>query len=214
MTARPREVAVALIRHPETVANIQGRFVGRGESPLTDLGSAQLVSIAMMMESWKPGAVLSSPRARALVVAQRISACGTPLRVLDELGEIDFGRAEGLTWDEMKALGIAVRYPSTVPFGQQSADAFGGPTKGPVAPEGEEWDAFMDRVRAAARIIESAAPRVAVVTHGGVVRALLTHWLGLEDAAAWRFAVPSATIATLTIRDGQGVLESLLPPAS
>jgi len=214
VTGQPREVAVALIRHPETVANVEGRFVGRAESPLTDLGQAQLVSIAMLMESWKPAAVLSSPRARALVVGKRISACGTPLRVLDELAEIDFGRAEGLTWAEMKALGIEVRYPSTVGPALRAADALGGPTDGPVAPGGEAWDVFRGRVRSAARTIESAAPRVAVVTHGGVVRALLTHWLGLDDTAAWRFAVPSAAIATLTIRDGAGVLESLLPPVS
>lgn len=212
MTTRQREVAVALIRHPQTVANVDGRFVGRGESALTDLGRAQLVSIAMMMESWKPGAVLSSPRQRALVVAKRISACGTPLRVLDELAEIDFGRAEGLTWAEMNALGMQVRYYPALPLGQMTADAFGGPVEGPVAPEGEQWAAFMERIRTAVRTIESTAPRVAVVTHGGVVRALLTHWLGLPDEAAWRFALPSATIATLTVRGGQGVLESLLPP--
>jgi broad specificity phosphatase PhoE len=214
VNARPQEVAVALIRHPETVANVEGRFVGRGESPMTDLGGAQVVSIAMMMESWKPGAVISSPRERALTVAQRISACGTPLRVLDELAEIDFGRAEGLTWAELRALGIEVCYPSTVLRAQRADDALGGPVGGPVALGGEAWGAFMDRVRTAARVIESAAPRVAVVTHGGVIRALLTHWLGLDDAAAWRFAVPGATIATLTLRDGVGVLESLLPPAS
>jgi broad specificity phosphatase PhoE len=46
------------------------------------------------------------------------------------------------------------------------------------------------------------------------MRALLTHWLGLEDVAAWRFALPNAAIATVTIREGAGVLESLLPPAS
>jgi broad specificity phosphatase PhoE len=214
VTARPEAITVALIRHPETAANGEGRFVGRGESPLTELGREQLISIAMMMESWKPGAVLSSPRERALVVAQRISACGTPLRVLDELAELDFGRAEGLTWAEMQALGLEIRYPSMVPLGQDAADALGGPTDGPIAPEGEEWRAFMVRIRAAARIIESAAPRVAVVTHGGVFRALLTHWLGLQDAAAWRFSVPNAAIATLTIRAGVGVLESLLPPAT
>jgi len=214
VTPRPLEVAVALIRHPETVANVEGRFVGRGESPLTDLGQAQLVSIAMVMESWRPGAVFSSPRARALAVAKRISACGTTLRVLDELAEIDFGRAEGLTWAEMKALGIEVRYPAAVAPSQQAADPLGGPTDGPIAPGGEAWEAFMGRVRSAASTIESTAPRVAVVTHGGVFRALLTHWLGLEDAAAWRFAIPGAAIATLTVRDGAGVLESLLPPAS
>jgi len=214
VSGEPREVAVALIRHPETVANVEGRFVGRGESPLTDRGRAQLISIAMMMEAWRPGAVLSSPRERTLIVAKRISACGTPLRVLDELAEIDFGRAEGLTWAEMKALGIEIRYPSAVPPCQQATDALGGPTGGPVAPEGEAWHAFAGRIRTAARSIESAAPRVAVVTHGGVLRALLTHWLGLEDAAAWRFAIPSAAIATVTVRDSAGVLESLLPPAS
>jgi broad specificity phosphatase PhoE len=212
--ARLPEVAVALIRHPETIANVDRRFVGRGESPLTELGRAQMVSIAMMMEVWSPGAVLTSPRERALVVAKRISACGTPLRVLEELAEIDFGRAEGLTWAEMSVLGMQVRYPSTVPAGQRTADALGGPTAGPVVPGGESWEAFAERVAVAAAAVEEAAGRVAVVTHGGVMRALLTHWLALPPEAAWRFAIPSAAVATLTIRDGSGTLESLLPPAS
>lgn len=207
-------VRIALVRHPETVANREGRYVGAGESPLTETGRLQLVSIAMVMEAWGPAAVLSSPRERALVTAKRISACGTPLTVLDDLAEIDFGRAEGLTWAEMQAVGMKMTLPVGVPSSAREADGLGGVMSAPIAPDGESWDAFKSRVASTASTIEGAASRVAVVTHGGVIRVLLSHWLGLPDDAEWHISLPSAVIATITLTDGFGVLESLLPPST
>ena len=60
----------------------------------------------------------------------------------------------------------------------------------------------------AARRIETCGPRIAVVTHGGVVRALLTHWLDMSHKSAWRFAVGNAAVSTLTIHEGLGTLRS------
>ena len=200
---------IIVVRHPQTVANVDGRFVGRGDSEITELGREQIMRLTRFMETWRPAAVYTSPLKRALMTAQATVACGIPVTVLEDLQEIDFGRAEGLTWNEITALGMSVDYLRNGAAVASDADTLGGPGVGPVAPGGETWADFETRVRRAAATCESGASRIAVVTHGGVFRTLLAHWMGLSMDATWRFSVPNAAIATLHVVDGAGVLTSL-----
>lgn len=210
MTSSVTEIAI--VRHPETVANVEGRFVGRGDSEITEFGRDQMIALTAIMDEFKPSAVFTSPLKRALVTAQAVTSCGIPVNVLDDLQEIDFGRAEGLTFAEISAVGMTVDYLRNGSASDgATAKELAGPGDGPVAPGGELWSAFEARVVRAAAAIEGAGPRVAIVTHGGVFRTLLAHWLGLPMEASWRFAVPNATIATLRVTDGAGVLTSLKP---
>jgi len=202
---------IAIIRHPETVANVEGRFVGRGDSEITQFGREQLIALTLSMEAWKPTTVFTSPLKRTLVTAKAITSCGIPINVLDDLQEIDFGRAEGLTWNEITALGMSIDYLRNGASDADSADDLGGPGAGPVAPGGESWADFETRVERVAFAVENTGTRVAVVTHGGVFRVLLAHWLGLPMDASWRFSIPNASIATLKVIDGSGVLKTLGP---
>jgi len=190
----PIEVLVA--RHPQVVANVEGRFVGSGESPYTALGMRQCAELAAYIASWKPTAIHASPRARARVVAEAAARIAqVPLRIDDDLAEIDFGAAEGLTFDEARARGVDI-------------DLLGGPPESAPFRDGETWHAFARRINAAADRMEQRGTRIAVVAHGGTVRSLISHWLGLPDSAAWRFAVPNASVATLTLWDGTGTLRT------
>lgn len=198
-------VEILLVRHPQVLANVEGRFVGTGESAYTDMGRAQAEWLARRIAAWGPSAVHTSPRTRAHAVACDAAAqAGVALHVDEGLAEIDFGAAEGLTYDEAVLAGVEM-------------DLLGGPPESAPFRDGETWHAFASRVAAAARRIEACGPRLAVVTHGGVVRALLTHWLALPHAAAWRFAVANASIATLTLHEGHGTLRTFgiePPPAA
>ena len=185
---------VLIARHPEVVANVERRFVGTGESPYTDLGAGQAERLAHYIADWAPTAVHSSPRDRAHDVAVRAAGlAGVELHVDAGLAEIDFGAAEGLTYDEAVARGVDI-------------DLLGGPPESAPFRDGESWHEFAFRVAAAAGDIERCGPRIAVVTHGGVVRALVTCWLGLNHKMAWRFAVPNASVASMSIAGGQGTL--------
>ncbi|MCE5203832.1 MAG: histidine phosphatase family protein [Coriobacteriales bacterium] len=204
---------IAIVRHPETVANVQGRFVGRGDSEITERGREQILALTETMDAWRPGVVCSSPLGRALITAKAIVPCGTPVRVLGGLQEIDFGRAEGLTWQEAVSAGIEVDYlrNGAARTGAPSTERR-GPENGRVAPGGETWDAFECRVLEAASLAETAGDRVAVVTHGGVFRVLLAHWLGVPMSSSWNFFVGNGAVATLRVEDGTGVLLSLRQP--
>lgn len=187
---------VLLARHPQVEANVRGAFVGKTESPFTEVGVRQADLLAAYIAAWGPTSVHASPRERARVVASDAAArAGVPLHVDDDLAEIDFGAAEGLTFEEAQRHGVAI-------------DLLGGPPEAAPFREGEEWHEFMRRVQAAALRIETCGPRIAVVTHGGVVRGLVTHWMGLSHHSAWRFAVANASVATLTVSGGSGTLRT------
>lgn len=189
---------IMIVRHPQTERNAAGCYIGRGDSPLTDLGREQVRWLAAVVGAWEPELVLSSPLGRAFETARALTPEGVELRAVDHLQEVDFGDAEGHTYDELQRMGIRLDYTSG----------------GPIAPNGETGDSFGERVLKAASVIEECRCRTLVVTHGGIMRHLLAHWLELPDLAAWRFDVPNASVAVLRLCDGSGVLEELSPPPS
>lgn len=191
-----RHHRIMLVRHPQTVANAELRYIGRSDSPVTSVGEQQAAWVAGVVRTWGSGTVFSSPLGRALELARTLTPHGSEVQVLADLAEIDFGEAEGYTHEELAARGITFDYL----------------TGGPIAPAGESGLDFDERVMRAANLLEEAGERVVVVSHGGVLRRLLTHLLHLPVEAAWRFAFPNAAAAVVRRSDGFAVLESLTPP--
>lgn len=187
---------ILLARHPETESNLERRYVGRGGTPYTPLGERQRGALAGSIASFGPDAILSSPAGRAARVARDAAArLGLTPHVDPDLAEIDFGRAEGLTYEEAYSAGVPMNY-----LGGPASDGemFGG---------GERWAEFGARLSRVTEVIRGAGENVAVVTHGGVIRWLHVRWLGLPDEAAWRLAIPPASIAVLGLQEGHDVLE-------
>ena len=185
-----------LIRHPETIANVERRYIGRTDSPLTDRGRRQVTYLSDVTRAWGPDAIYSSPLGRAWTTAVAIAPRHVEPVACDDLVEIDFGQAEGHTWDELVAAGITPDYAS----------------EGPVVPGGENVAALRERVRRVAAEIERGPARTAVVTHGGVLRLLLVHWLGLPRDAGWRIRLPNAVTVVLRFDGGAVTLEERRPP--
>ena len=72
---------------------------------------------------------------------------------------------------------------------------------------------FLCRVQAAAeRLVDAEAGTVLAVTHGGVIRAMICHLLGLEPRHTWRSTCPTAALAVIDLFDGKGVLAGLGTP--
>lgn len=189
---------IMLVRHPQTERNAEGCYIGRGDSPLTELGREQVRWLSQVVGFWEPELVLSSPLGRALDTARELAPEDVEVHALEDLQEVDFGQAEGHTWKELQEMGIRLDYTSG----------------GPIAPDGETGEAFSARVLRAAAAIEESGRRALVVTHGGVMRHLMAHWLELPVISAWRFDVPNASVAVIRLCDGSGVLEELSPPPS
>lgn len=191
-----RSQEVLVIRHPQTVANAAGRYTGRTNSPITPVGEAQVRWLARVIAAWEPEIAYASPLARAAETARVVMPDGKPVEIWDELQEIDFGQAEGHTFDELVKMGIRMDYDSG----------------GPIVPAGESADAFHERVRRAGSRVRAEGRRAVILTHGGVLRHLLTYWLDLPFSDSWRFAVPNAAVALVRLPEGSGVLAGLTPP--
>lgn len=184
---------IMLVRHPETVANLEKRLIGSGHSPYTALGRAQCAALAREIVSWDPAVIYTSPLERTRLVAEAADPDCTRTVALDGLREIGFGQAEGLTWDEMRERNLELDYTSG----------------GPIAPGGESGSAFDARVRDAAQTLTGTPGRVTAISHGGVVRRLLAHWLEIPSASAWHLGIANAVIVRVRFEGGYARLTEL-----
>ncbi len=87
-----------IVRHGETVWNVERRMQGRLDSPLTVQGVKHVELLSEKMSSYRFDAVFSSPTGRAFKTAQLlIQGRNIEVEKKDCLLEIDLGRWEGLT---------------------------------------------------------------------------------------------------------------------
>ena len=187
------QTEILMVRHPETQANVSGRLVGRGHSPYTRIGLRQLRRVPKKIAAFGPQTVWSSPLERAHRLAARAArVAGVPLIVDERLLELDFGDAEGLTFEEIAE--------ASMTFDYVSLDL-------PVAPGGESRGSIERRTAAFCDELVATGGRHAVVTHGGVVRAALVHLLGFESTDIWAFHIHNTQLAHVRIIDGHGRLE-------
>jgi hypothetical protein len=95
------EPDVILVRHGQTEWSALGKHTGITDVPLTELGRRQGVALADMLAGMEFGAVLSSPRLRALQTME-IAGFGHLGVIVDDLQEWDYGAYEGRTTGEIR----------------------------------------------------------------------------------------------------------------
>ncbi|MFD7027404.1 histidine phosphatase family protein [Streptomyces sp. NPDC059917] len=177
-----------LVRHGETVWHAGNRYAGRADVALTERGARQADALADWVRGQRFDAVLHSPLSRArLTAAPAARVLGIEPREDARLYEIDFGRGEGLSLDEMRD-----RFP-------REHAAF---LRDPVAhhlPGGEDPRAAAARARSCLEETarELPAGRVLVVGHNALFRVLLCDLLGIE-LGAYRQVFPVLDNATAT----------------
>ncbi|MBV9358028.1 MAG: histidine phosphatase family protein [Chloroflexi bacterium] len=89
-------VRLALVRHGETVANVEGRWQGQSDSALTERGVEQSRSLAQALADEPLAAIYSSDLGRAMATARIVAErCGVEVIRDPRLREIDTGRWTG-----------------------------------------------------------------------------------------------------------------------
>ncbi len=93
-----------LVRHGETRANREFRYIGARDDALTEHGQAQVEKLAEALSTLPVAAIYSSPLQRAYRTALPIAARhGLTVQVVDDLRESNFGAWEGLSRAEVLA---------------------------------------------------------------------------------------------------------------
>jgi alpha-ribazole phosphatase len=182
-----------LIRHAEPDEDARGRCYGRLDVGLSPTGLASAERLADSLRAVELDAVYVSPRLRALQTAM---AFGTSRVVDDRLRELDFGHFEGRTYDEIE---------------REQPEFFRSWMETPTLvrfPGGESYADLRERVSAALDDIVTANDErtVALVSHGGVIRAALALALGLPDDRAFALALGYARISIVDVFDGTPIV--------
>lgn len=177
-----REPVLALIRHGQTRANVEGRWQGHGDWDLDELGRAQAEALAEWYGKWST--VYSSPLRRARSTAERVARNGVVS--IEGLEEIAMGKWEGMTTVE-----ILEGWPDLMEsIYRHGVDLRRGET-------GESWGELTERFSGTIAGLETSdtEPTV-VVTHGGAIRSYISQLTDTSDAYAESLFTPTNTAVT------------------
>lgn len=185
---------VLLIRHGETSWNRERRWQGHADVPLAPEGRAQATRLAAYLRREHPAihAVYSSDLRRALETAGELARrLGAQLFTDPAWREIDVGRWTGLGGEDIQRR-----------FGEEWRRI----AQGEDLPRGggETFGAFSARIVGALGALRDRHPRdtLAVVSHGGAIRAVLLHVLGLPWMRLREIAAVANTAVTELLWDG------------
>jgi broad specificity phosphatase PhoE len=162
-------VRILLARHGETVFNVEGRWQGQSDSPLTDRGRAQAAELARALADEQITAVYSSDLGRAADTAAEVAGLHelavTPER---RLREIDVGNWTGKQRDEINA-----EYPGGLKAWATRPRAFQLPNGETIrGAQARALDFFNERMPA------HVGETVVVISHGALCQAILVNAMG------------------------------------
>jgi broad specificity phosphatase PhoE len=188
-----------LIRHGHS-QYAGDRYIGKTDTPLTEQGVEQARSVCRRLETLPFEALYCSPALRARETLKPLldKDPSRPLVVLSDLQEVDFGQWEGLSFSEIQS-----HSPGLIAGWVSGSREF-------TFPGGESLETFWQRVcQVGERLLAGEEKMVAVVTHAGVIRYLLCHFLGIPPEQHRIFQIDPGSLTTLTFSDGFAVLKGL-----
>ena len=158
-----------VMRHGQSLGDVEERHEGRADLPLTELGREQARQAAAWIAGHvPPHSILASPLRRAAETAEILGGrLGLPVRFEDDLMEFHNGELAGLPFVE-----AAARYPRPLDTYRPHE---------PV-PGGESNIAFRARVEHVwGRLVDEASSgqRIGIVAHGGTIAMLFRCFLDL-----------------------------------
>jgi alpha-ribazole phosphatase len=173
-----------LIRHGMTESNKRGAYAGRRtDAELSVEGIQELLRLKEEYEYPKVDAVFCSPLTRCIQTAG-ILYPDADLQVAPSMAEIDFGEYDGRTLEELSDREDFRRWL------QNSVKE--------APPGGESMEEFTQRVAVGlsailAHVMREELSEVAIVTHGGVIRAILS-----------AMALPRLSPSQMLVGNGRG----------
>ncbi|MDD2553105.1 MAG: histidine phosphatase family protein [Desulfotomaculaceae bacterium] len=177
---------IYMIRHGETVWNVASKLQGHANVTLSDNGRRQAELLGRRLAGLKFDGFYASDLARAYETAGIIAQYHNnhDIKSLPELREINFGRWEGFSINEIQVL-----YPKEIKQWWKT------PLRTRL-PGGESLGDVVKRtVTVVKNIVESrSGGNVLLVTHGGVIRSVVGTVLGMDLNEHWRLRQDNACL--------------------
>ncbi|MDH5358153.1 MAG: alpha-ribazole phosphatase family protein [Gammaproteobacteria bacterium] len=185
------EITIDLLRHGDVADG--KKLLGHTDEALTELGWQQLRSV---IDGKQPPwtSVVTSPLQRCHAFSEELSSqFNLPLSIEPRFKEISFGEWDGQLLSELYN---GEHADKMMKFWQNPAEH--------SAPEGEHYHDFERRVMTAWQaLLDSLTTETShhclLVTHGGVIRAILRNLLGFPTDNFFRIAVPYGCLSRIKI---------------
>jgi len=177
-----------LVRHGETKLNSTQRFWGQTDVELSADGLRQAESLCSRLATQTINAIYSSDLQRAIATAKTIaSKQQSEVIICPELKEINFGKCEGLTFEEICQL-----YPEMTKLWTNWDIQI-------KFPGGESADDLKSRVTKFPDRLNQHAPEqtILIVAHSTLLRVLICHLLRIELRHWRQFRLDLASISIL-----------------
>ena len=186
-----------LVRHGQSIGNLENRTLGHTDLDLSELGYRQAAATFERMKDYHIDAIYSSPLMRAYhTVLPHAKHRGLTVQTMDALREIYLG-----LWEGMSVLDIVHRWPYTFTELWRANFALATP------PKGEYVQDAADRVLEALKSLAQKHPGQTLLIggHAGVFRAAVAKMIGIPaEKVGKEFPFPSnASITTVVCEDGK-----------
>jgi len=191
---------VILVRHGQTLWNLEMKYQGHCDVALTEKGIKQAELAANFLAKEPISAVYASDLCRALATAECIAQKhNVQVTAIPQLREINFGQWEGLTYDKINNQ-----------WSEIMAKLFTHPDEIQI-PDGETFREVKERATVALTKLVAQHPNetIVVVSHGGTIRTLLCAILNIHLNYLWRIKQDNTAINILEYYDDQ-VMVSLV----
>ena len=175
-----------LVRHGNTKLNSTERFWGQTDVELGPDGIKQAEKLRDRLATEKFDTVYVSPLRRTMATAEVIASRHKPGVIpCVELSEINFGKIEGLTYQEIDQL-----YPELTKSWYTKTQTF-------RYPGGESIKEVYNRVKKFTRRLDSHASEetILIVAHSGTLKMLVCNLLGLGLQYSRRIRIDLASLS-------------------
>jgi len=183
---------VILVRHGQTLWNLEMKYQGHCDVALTELGIKQAKLAGKRLASEDVSAIYASDLSRAFKTAEYIAKeHKLPVTAIPGLREINFGDWEGLTFKTINDQ-----------WAESMSKLFTHPDE-IIIPGGETFSEVKKRATSALAKLVSTHPNqtIVVVSHGGTIRTLLCAALNIHLNHLWNIKQDNTAINILEYYD-------------
>lgn len=168
---------ITIVRHGRTDWNAEGRVQGHIDRPLDEVGLSEARLLAKMLGELPIQKIVSSDLLRAYTTAQIVAdSFSFSVQTCSALREVHYGRIEGRLWQEFReeykekiALYETLSWQERKLFRYTDTSESYGEVIERVVP-------FLNEL-----CIQNNSQHMMIVTHGGVIKALLAELIGADD---------------------------------
>lgn len=186
-----------LLRHAETKANADNKYIGHSYSEYTEKGKKQIKNILRLLSKESFDRVYSSPLPRALKLAEMIShQMNCELLIEESLKEMNFGIFEGKRYQEAE---------------REYKDEWEKWTDDYINYRIPDGECYLDLHQRVTTFIDSLKGKsTLLLTHGGIIQTIITYLLDLDIDDRWHFKIPPGGLVEIEYENNYGIISRLI----